>query len=328
MMHDSGKPPAKKTSVKFYTISDDEEGQRIDNFLLNKLKNVPKSRVYRIVRKGEVRVNKKRIDPSYKLQAGDEVRVPPVFMDEQASKVAPSKTTRDLLSERIIYEDDNFLIINKPSGMSVHAGSTVRVGVVEALRHLYPKLVNLELAHRLDSETSGCLVLAKRKKILREVHELLREGKVNKIYWALTMGKWTRSEKRVDVPLHKDYRDGGKHVVEVDRHGKSALTVFSTVSEFTGASLMEVKLYTGRTHQIRVHAAHQGHPIAGDDRYGDPDFNKLARQRGLKRMFLHARSIEFILPSLDQHIKVSAPLDAELEAAIESFQRASVNNKK
>lgn len=328
MIDDSGKPPAKKTSVRFYTISDDEEGQRIDNFLINKLKNLPKSRVYRIVRKGEVRVNKKRIDPSYKLEAGDEVRIPPVFLDEKASQIPPSQATKHLLTERILFEDDNFLIINKPSGMSVHAGSTVRVGVVEALRHLYPKLVNLELAHRLDSETSGCLVLAKRKKILREVHELLREGEVSKIYWALTMGKWTRSEKRVDVSLHKDYRDGGKHVVEVNKHGKSALTVFSTVTEFTGASLMEVKLYTGRTHQIRVHAAHQGHPIAGDDRYGDPDFNKLARQRGLKRMFLHARSIEFILPSTGQHIKVSAPLDDELEDAIKSFQRASVTNKK
>lgn len=328
MMHDPESTPAKKTSVKFYTITEDEEGQRIDNYLMNKLKNVPKSRVYRIVRKGEVRVNKKRIAPSYKLQAGDEVRVPPMFLEEKAVQAPPSRATKTLLSERILFEDDNFLIINKPSGMSVHAGSTVRVGVVEALRHLYPKLVNLELAHRLDSETSGCLVLAKRKKILREVHELLREGKVSKIYWALTMGKWARSERVVDVSLHKDYRDGGKHVVEVDKHGKSALTVFSTVTEFTGASLMEVKLYTGRTHQIRVHAAHQGHPIAGDDRYGDLEFNKLARRRGLKRMFLHARSIEFTLPSLNQHITVSAPLDAELEDAIQAFKQASVHHQK
>lgn len=319
-MHQSQKPPGNKTPVKFYTVSADEEGQRIDNFLLNKLKGVPKSRVYRILRKGEVRINKKRAAPSYKLQEGDEVRVPPLFMEERAVLAAPSVSTRHLLSSRILYEDDNLLIINKPSGMSVHAGSTVRVGVVEALRHLYPKLVNLELAHRLDSETTGCLVLAKKKKILREIHELLRSGQVTKIYWALTMGKWKRSERHVDLPLRKDYRDGGKHVVEVRRDGKEALTVFHPVQQFADAELMEVKLYTGRTHQIRVHAAHLGHPIAGDDRYGDPEFNKVARQKGVKRMFLHARSIEFTLPSLNQHIKVTAPLDPDLEQGLRGFE--------
>lgn len=322
-MHNSQKPPGNKTSVKFYTISADEEGQRIDNFLLNKLKGVPKSRIYRILRKGEVRVNKKRIDPSYKLMEQDEVRIPPMFLEEKAAQAAPSVTTRELLSSRILYEDDNLLIINKPSGMSVHAGSTVRVGVVEALRHLYPKLVNLELAHRLDSETSGCLVLAKRKKILREIHDLLRTGQVAKTYMALTMGKWKRSERRVDVPLRKEFRDGGKHVVEVRRDGKDALTVFHPVKEYAGAELMEVELFTGRTHQIRVHAAHMGHPIALDDRYGDPEFNKLARKRGLKRMFLHSYSIEFTLPSLNQHIKVTAPLDSDLELGLRGFEQAT-----
>lgn len=195
------------------------------------------------------------------------------------------------------------------------------MGVIEALRHMYPKLPQLELAHRLDSETSGCLVLAKKKRILREMHTLLREGKVKKIYWALTMGKWKDSELRVDLPLHKDYQDGGKHVVEVDREGKSALTVFHTLKSFKReASLMEVKLFTGRTHQIRVHAAHQGHPIAADDRYGDPAFNKLTHQLGLKRMFLHARSIDFTLPSIGLHIKVDAPLDPELESIIKVFE--------
>tara|TARA_R110000868_G_scaffold115799_2_gene308982 strand:- start:169 stop:1158 length:990 start_codon:yes stop_codon:yes gene_type:complete len=320
-MHQSEKPPSNKTSVKYYTILADDEDQRIDNFLMSKLKGVPRSRIYRIVRKGEVRVNKKRISASYKLVEGDEVRVPPMFLEEKAKQAPPSQSTQMLLSDRILYEDDNLLIINKPSGMSVHAGSTVRVGIVEALRHLYPKLVNLELAHRLDSETSGCLVLAKRKKILRELHGLLREGKVSKIYWALTMGKWKRSERRVDLPLQKEYRDGGKHVVEVNRNGKSALTVFRPLETFTDAELMEVKLYTGRTHQIRVHAASQGHPIAGDDRYGDPEFNKVARQRGLKRMFLHARSIEFTLPSLDQHITVTAPLDTDLEVGMKGFEK-------
>jgi 23S rRNA pseudouridine955/2504/2580 synthase len=310
-----------KTEVQYVTITDEHDGQRIDNFLINKLKGVPKSRIYRLLRKGEVRVNKKRISAFYRLKQGDSVRLPPVFLEEKAKQAPPSKDTAALFSNRILYEDDYLLIINKPSGMSVHAGSTVRVGVVEALRHLYPKLVNLELAHRLDSETSGCLVLAKRKRILRELHSLLREGKVTKIYWALTKGKWKDSELRVDLPLHKDYRDGGKQVVEVHQEGKAALTVFHTLKSFNRqASLMEVKLYTGRTHQIRVHAQHRGHPIAGDDRYGDAEFNKLTRHMGLKRMFLHARSIDFTLPSLNQRITVVAPLDPELNAAIKAFE--------
>lgn len=310
----------KKTNVQYVLISSEYEGQRIDNFLMARLKGMPKSHIYKLLRKGEVRVNKKRISAFYKLKLGDSVRLPPVYLEEKAKQVPPSQATINLLKDRILFEDDNLLIINKPSGMSVHAGNTVRVGVVEALRHLYPKLVNLELAHRLDSETSGCLVLAKRKRILREIHSLLREGKVTKIYWALTKGKWKRSELRVDLPLQKDYRDGGKHVVEVNEEGKSALTVFRPLQTFSDSSLVEVKLFTGRTHQIRVHAQSQQHPIAGDDRYGDPEFNKAARQRGLKRMFLHARSIDFLLPSLNQRITVVAPLDEELEAAVQAFE--------
>ncbi|MFZ2315943.1 MAG: RluA family pseudouridine synthase [Gammaproteobacteria bacterium] len=315
--------PTKKTGVQYFTATLDDEGQRIDNFLMSKLKGVPRSRVYRIVRKGEVRVNKKRISASYRLEEGDEVRVPPIFLEEKAKLVPPSKTTADLLLDRVIYEDDNLIILNKPSGMSVHAGSTVRVGVVEAMRHLYPQYPNLELAHRLDSETSGCLVLAKKKRILREVHTLLREGEVRKIYWALTKGRWKDSELKVDVSLHKDYQDGGKHVVEVNRDGKTALTVFSSIKKFKQASLMEVKLYTGRTHQIRVHAAYRGHPIAADDRYGDPEFNKEVKKMGLKRMFLHARTIDFTLPSLNQRITVTAPLDAELETIVSKFEAES-----
>ncbi|MBX3709217.1 MAG: RluA family pseudouridine synthase [Gammaproteobacteria bacterium] len=311
-----------KSGVEYFIVPADYEGQRIDNFLLNRLKGMPKSRVYRIVRKGEVRVNKKRVNVYYRLIAGDNIRLPPVFLAETAKQAPPSKNTSALLVERVLYEDENLLIINKPSGMSVHAGTTVRVGVIEALRYLYPKLPHLELAHRLDSETSGCLVLAKKKRILRELHTLLREGKVSKIYVALTLGKWKDSELKVDLPLHKDYQDGGKHVVEVHDKGKSALTVFHTIKSYKRlASFMEVKLYTGRTHQIRVHAQHQGHPIAGDDRYGDVEFNKMVRNMGLKRMFLHAKSIDFTLPSLAQRITVEAPLDADLKEVIKAFER-------
>jgi 23S rRNA pseudouridine955/2504/2580 synthase len=314
------KKPKQKTSVQLWVASAEFEGQRIDNFLITKLKGMPKSRIYRLLRKGEVRVNKKRVSPFYKLEEGDTVRLPPVFLEERAKEAPPAKTTTALLANRILYEDDYLLIINKPSGMSVHAGNTVRVGVVEALRHMYPKLPHLELAHRLDSETSGCLVLAKKKRILRELHELLREGKMTKIYWALTQGKWKPNELKVDAPLHKHYQDGGKHVVRVNEAGKTALTYFKPLKVFKTASLMEVKLLTGRTHQIRVHAEYQGHPIAGDDRYGDAAFNKAARDLGLKRLFLHARAIEFTLPSLDQHIRVVAPLDPDLEEGIKAFE--------
>jgi 23S rRNA pseudouridine955/2504/2580 synthase len=313
--------PKVKSNVQHYIVPLDNAGQRIDNFLVTRLKGMPKSRIYRLLRKGEVRVNKKRIDASYRLCEGDDIRLPPVFLEERAQQVPPSKSTEALLASRILYEDDNLLVINKPSGMSVHLGSTVRVGVIEALRHMYPKCPNMELAHRLDSETSGCLVIAKKKRILRELHSLLREGQMKKMYWALTLGKWKDSELRVDLPLHKDYQDGGKHVVEVRGDGKTALTVFHTIKSYKReASLMEVKLHTGRTHQIRVHAQHRGHPVAGDDRYGDMEFNKLVRQLGLKRMFLHARSIDFTLPSLDQRITVEAPLDPELEAIIKVFE--------
>lgn len=318
---EKGQPLKKKTAVKFVTATDDDANQRLDNFLIKKMKNVPKSRVYRLVRKGEVRVNKGRVSVSYRLMPGDVVRLPPVHMDETGTPVPPSKTTMALLSDRILYEDADLIILNKPAGMSVHVGSTVRVGVIETMRHMYPKLPDLELAHRLDSETSGCLILAKKKRVLRELHGLLREGQVTKIYWTLTKGKWKDSELRVDVPLHKDYQDGGKHVVEVDEDGKEALTVFRPLKILDQAALMEVRLHTGRTHQIRVHAQYRGHPIAGDDRYGDSDFNKRAKQLGLRRMFLHARSIDFVLPSTNQRITVEAPLDNELEAAIQSFSK-------
>ncbi|MBV9576765.1 MAG: RluA family pseudouridine synthase [Gammaproteobacteria bacterium] len=305
--------PNKKTAVQYFKVSEGNVGQRIDNFLISYLKGMPKSHIYRLLRKGEVRVNKKRVSPFYRLQTDDTIRLPPLFLEEKAKTAPPSKATSAMLANCILYEDENLLVINKPAGMSVHGGSTVRVGVVEALRHMYPKLPQLELAHRLDSETTGCLVLAKKKRILRELHTLLREGKVKKIYYALTKGLWKKSELTVNLPLHKDYRDGGKHVVEIRQDGKAALTVFQTKQVFNNASLVEARLHTGRTHQIRVHAAHQAHPIAGDDRYGDAEFNKQMREMGLKRMFLHASSIEFTLPSSNQPIKVIAPLDHELE---------------
>lgn len=309
-----------RTQVSYLEVSPDCAGQRIDNFLVTRLKGVPKTHVYRLLRKGEVRVNKKRIAASYRLNAGDSVRLPPLDLAEKGKVKPPAAATLALLTNRILYEDDKLLILNKPANMSVHAGSTVRMGIIESLKFHYPKLPNLELAHRLDAETSGCLILAKKRSVLRELHSLFREGKVIKIYWALTKGHWQEEELRASFALHKHYRHAGKHRVEVNDQGKESLTIFRPLEKFTAAELTEATLSTGRTHQIRVHAAHLGHPIARDERYGAPDFNKLAKSLGLKRMFLHARTVEFTLPSQEQRIRVIAPLDQELEAALIAFR--------
>lgn len=317
----------KKTNVTYLKVSADDTNQRIDNFLIGYLKKLPKSHIYKILRKGEVRVNKKRVKADYRLQQGDDIRVPPLMLDTEAKKIPPSNETLASLENRIIFENEYLLVLNKPSGMSVHAGSTVRLGIIEALRYLYPKLPQLELVHRIDSDTSGCLIIAKKKRILRECHQLLREGKVKKTYLALTKGKWQDKQLRVDLPLHKTFEKSGKHLVSVNAQGKTALTVFKTLESFKEASLMEVALHTGRTHQIRVHAQSQGHAIAGDNRYGDTDFNKLMAQLGLKRLFLHAKLIELTLPSENLQIKVEAPLDKELLEVVQTLKIKSSHSR-
>jgi 23S rRNA pseudouridine955/2504/2580 synthase len=301
-----------KSPVQYITIEDEYAGQRIDNYLVTRLKGVPKTHIYRILRKGEIRVNKKRAQPSYRVQAGDLVRLPPLQLDIPESLGTPSRYVVATLSDRILYEDKNFIIINKPSGMPVHGGTGVSMGVVEALRAMYPQVKTLELVHRLDAATSGCLVLAKKRSALREVHELMRNGQVHKVYFALTKGHWAPNELRVDVALRKNQLTSGERIVKVDPEGKPSLTVFRPLEQYAHAMLVEATLHTGRTHQIRVHARHRGHPLAGDEKYGDKEFNKEMRQHGLKRLFLHANLIEFTLPSLQQTIKVEAPLDAEL----------------
>src|SRR3990167_190992 len=300
----------------YLTIEADFVNQRLDNFLITKLKNMPKTRIYRILRKGEVRVNKKRVQPSYRLQVGDRVRIPPMHLSEKTSAAKPSQSLMTLLATRILYEDNYLLILNKPSGVPVHGGSQVKIGVIEALRCMYPKLPHLELAHRLDSDTSGCLILAKKRSILKELHELLRLGKMRKIYMALTQGHWKPSELRVEVALQKSYLQGGERIVKVDSQGKTALTVFKPIETLTGAMLVEATLHTGRTHQIRVHAKYRRHPIAGDEKYGDKEFNKKMRQHGLGRLFLHAKSIGFVLPSIGQTVKLTAPLDDDLAVCL------------
>jgi 23S rRNA pseudouridine955/2504/2580 synthase len=309
-----------KDPVQYLSIIADEAGQRIDNFLMARLKSVPKTYIYRILRKGEVRVNKKRIKPSYKLQEEDQVRLPPLKQVEPSDPLPrPGKQLMNFLAERILYEDPRLLIINKPAGISVHGGSSVKLGIVEALRCMYPKLPQLELVHRLDADTSGCLILAKKRSVLRELHELLRLRKVEKIYWALTKGHWKEAELTVDVPLLKNQLGSGERKVHVHAEGKPSITVFRPLQAFAKTSLMEVRLETGRTHQIRVHANYRKHPLAGDEKYGDRELNKQLREIGLRRLFLHAYSISFTLPSTGQQIKVTAPLDTELSAFLDSL---------
>ena len=313
---DESQPSTATPKVQFVEISADHAGQRIDNYLMCQLNGVPKSLVYRIVRKGEVRVNKGRIKPEYRLKEGDMVRIPPV---RQAEKKAPGKASDkvlQLLESRILFEDKRILVLNKPSGLAVHGGSGLSFGLIEALRELRPNDKNLELVHRLDRDTSGCLIIAKKRSALRRLHEQLREGSMDKRYLTLLKGKWKGTSKWVDAPLLKNVIKSGERLVFVDPKGKDARTQFSPYSVGDEASLMSVKLDTGRTHQIRVHAQHLGYPIVGDDKYGDDEFNRQMKSKGLKRLFLHAFSLKFHLPDIetgeDVPIYVEAPLDEAL----------------
>lgn len=312
-----------KTSVQYISVPTEVAGQRIDNFLINRLKGMPKTHIYRILRKGEVRVNKKRIKPTYRVQTGDQIRLPPMELEDKKTIPNPSQQFMTFLSTRILYEDKNLLIINKPSGIPVHGGSSVKLGLVEALRCMYPELEQLELAHRLDADTSGCLILAKKRSVLREIHELLREGKVRKVYRALTKGHWKNSQLRVEEPLRKNTLSSGGRIVRVHAEGKPSVTLFEPLHIYKKAMLMEAVLETGRTHQIRVHAQYKGHPLAGDEKYGDKEFNKAMRQFGLKRLFLHAYLIEFVIPSSGQHIKITAPLEDDLLACLKALELTS-----
>lgn len=308
-----------KQPVQYVTITADSAGQRIDNFLITYLKGVPRTHIYRILRKGEVRVNKKRAKPSYKLVDGDYIRLPPLQIEPDTVKPKPGNQLMQFLATRILYEDQGLLIINKPSGIPVHGGTGVKLGVVDALRCMYPKLTQLELAHRLDLETSGCLILAKKRSVLRELHELLRARQVEKIYWTLTKGHWKETELTVDVPLLKNQLTSGERIVHVNAEGKPSVTHFRTLEKFATTSLMEATLETGRTHQIRVHAKHRGHPVLGDEKYGDKELNKQLREIGLRRLFLHAYLIRFTLPSTGVEISVTAPLDVELSECLDKL---------
>lgn len=301
-------------TVREVLIDAEMAGQRIDNFLLARLKGAPRSLVYRLLRTGQVRVNKGRIKPVYRLAAGDVVRIPPVRLGESDSEERPGNRLLERLEACIIHEDDDFIALDKPAGIAVHGGSGVNHGVIEALRTLRPNQRTLELVHRLDRETSGCLLVAKRRSALRQIHELMRRSQVEKRYYALCMGRWRGGGRRVDAPLHKNVLQSGERVVRVSQAGKEAISIFIPVRRFVQATLMEVVLETGRTHQIRVHSAHAGHPIAGDEKYGDAAFNKAMKAAGLCRMFLHAHHLSFDWDG--NRIEIEAPLDDELEEVL------------
>jgi 23S rRNA pseudouridine955/2504/2580 synthase len=308
--------------ARLLSVGEEDSGQRLDNFLFRQFKGVPKGHVYRLLRTGQVRVNSRRVKPDYRLQAGDDVRLPPVRQEEKAAPGQPPRWQQQALQQALLHEDEQLLVVNKPAGMAVHGGSGVSFGVIETLRVLRPEAPSLELAHRLDRDTSGCLVVAKRRSALRGLQTLFREGGVDKRYLALLNGAWKGGERRVSVPLEKNRLQSGERMVKVSGAGKESESLFEPMQKFAGATLMEVRIFTGRTHQIRVHAAHIGYPVAGDDKYGDWEANRRFKALGLKRMFLHARSLSFQHPASGAPVSVTAPLDEELQALLQRLTAA------
>ncbi|WLY65887.1 23S rRNA pseudouridine(955/2504/2580) synthase RluC [Pasteurella multocida] len=314
-------------AVKMLTISEDEAGQRIDNYLLAKLKGVPKSLIYRILRKGEVRVNKGRIKPEYKLQANDIVRVPPVRVSEKEQAPISTKLNKvSQLEKQILFEDECLLVLNKPSGIAVHGGSGLSFGVIEALRTLRPDARFLELVHRLDRDTSGILLVAKKRSALRSLHEQLREKTVQKDYLALVRGQWQSHCKVVKAPLLKNELSSGERIVRVSEQGKPSETRFSIEERYEYATLVKASPVTGRTHQIRVHTQYAGHPIALDDKYGDKHFDEQMTQLGLTRLFLHAFSIRFEHPKTGETLRINAPLDPEMKKILGALREQKSSN--
>lgn len=298
------------TGVRKVSVDADRAGQRIDNFLRSELPGVPKGRIYRLLRRGEVRVNGGRVRAKYKLREGDEVRVPPVQIRTGAPP-PPDKFAVSML-DRVLYEDKGLLVIDKPTGIAVHGGSGISHGVIELVRHARPDLKDISLVHRIDRETSGCLVLAKRRSALRELHERFRKGQVEKNYLALVVGDWQFGDQLIDVPLLVQNRKGGERHVIVSDKGKAAQTRVSLSRTYGIYSLLQCSPVTGRTHQIRVHLQHAGHPIVGDERYGDEVANREAKKAGLPRLFLHAQSIAFADDS-GNDLHFTAPLADDLE---------------
>jgi 23S rRNA pseudouridine955/2504/2580 synthase len=305
-------------------VDGESDGQRIDNFLLRVLKGVPRSHLYRVMRRGEVRVNKGRVKASHRLRTGDLVRIPPLRLSPPETPGRAPETQLERLDRSMLFEDERLLVINKPTGLAVHGGSGLSYGLIESLRQLRPGH-ELELVHRLDRETSGCLIISKRRSALRELHRLIREGGMDKRYLALIVGELARPELLVDAPLKKNVLRGGERLVRVDPiAGKPARTIFRRLRRFSFQgqcfTLVEAHLITGRTHQIRVHAAHLGTPLAGDSKYGDEQANRLLKTGGLSRLFLHASALSVRLEYMTGPLRVEAPLPRELEQCLSTLE--------
>jgi 23S rRNA pseudouridine955/2504/2580 synthase len=309
-------------TVQFVTIDAGNTGQRIDNFLLTFLKGVPKSRIYRILRKGEVRVNKGRVKPEYKLRDGDLVRIPPVRVSQRDEPPQPSQQLSSLLESSILFENDDLMVVNKPSGLAVHGGSGISLGLIESFRQIRPDNRFLELVHRLDRDTSGCIMIAKKRSSLRYIQQELREGRIQKIYRALVDGRWANRRKSINTPLVKNQLSSGERIVRIatpDTEGaKASLTEYRIIERYKGCTLVEAKPITGRTHQIRVHCQSVGCSIIGDDKYCDGEINKHYRSLGLKRLFLHAYQLSFRLPDKTQ-LNIEAPLGDDLTAVFKQL---------
>ncbi len=306
-----------RPKVQLVDITEENNGQRIDNFLITRLKGVPKSKIYRIIRKGEVRVNKGRINNKYKLDIGDIVRIPPVRVAVRKNEVDLQPTLKHSLEHEIIFEDDVLVVLNKPSGFAVHGGSGISSGVIEAFRTLRPDARFLELAHRLDKDTSGCLLVAKKRSALKKLHDLFRGDGVKKTYLALLVGEWDKKKQIVVAPLLKSTGKGGERMVKVNQAGKYAETSFKRLKKYKGFTLVEASPKTGRTHQIRVHSAWLGHSIVADTRYGDAKFNNILIKKGYKRLFLHAEQLQFNHPVSGEIMHFKASLPRELERLLE-----------
>ena len=316
--------------VRHLDVEEGEAGQRLDKYLARRLADVPRTRIFRIIRRGEVRVNGRRAGPEARLSANDRVRVPPLWeqADPGAARVqrGPPPSMVDAVARAIVQETDRLLVLDKPAGIAVHGGSGISFGVIEALRALKPG-EPLELVHRLDRDTSGCLLVARNAATLRTIHALLREGECEKRYLVVVGGKWNLGQKRIDVPLRTDTRVGGERTVRADASGKPSVSDFRPVQFFGKlATQMEVALHTGRTHQIRVHAGYAGHPVAGDEKYGDAALNARMRELGLTRMFLHAHSMSFEWPQ-GGTFSASAPLPPDLSTVLDRLQSQRKSRK-
>jgi 23S rRNA pseudouridine955/2504/2580 synthase len=312
---------------QLWTIDEDHHGQRVDNYLFTHLKGVPKTRIYRILRKGEVRVNKGRVKAVYRLQSGDVIRIPPIRVTEKEPQLQISNLTQvKQLEQSILFENNQFMVINKPSGIAVHGGSGLSFGVIEGFRALRPKEKFLELVHRIDKDTSGCLLIAKRRSYLLHFQNQLRHRKMNKEYLAVVNGIWPKKKQFVDVPLLKTERQSGERIVLVDQNGKPSQTRFTLEESFTKHSLVRAKPITGRTHQIRVHAGYCGCPLFGDEKYSDREADEeILKKLSLKTFLLHAQKLSFTLPDTEESMQVEAPLPKKMIAVINTLRDNTAN---